>query len=444
MKKLLSVLLVIAMSVGMLAACGTSTPPAASSSIPPAPSSSAPSQETPAANEPVTLKWAMWDLDATAYYKPLVDAYVAKNPHITIEYVDLGSADFMTMLSTQLSGGADLDVLTIKDIPGYANLVKQNHLEPLSSYIASNGIDTSLYGGTVEQITVNNEVYALPFRSDFWLIFYNKDLFDKAGVPYPTNDMTLADYDALARKMTSGSGANKIYGNHYHTWRSAVQLFGILDGKNTIVDGTYNFLKPYYELILKQQDDGICQDYATLKTSSIHYSGVFYNNQIAMMNMGSWFIATQIQKVKEGESLATNWGLAKYPHPDGVPAGTTLGTITSLAVNANAKNKEAALEFMKFVTGPEGAAVIASTGTIPAIKNDEVIASIASMDGFPTDDASKEALKTYKTYLEMPMHEKSADIETVLNECHDNIMTKNTTIDEAINEMNTRIAEILK
>ena len=42
------------------------------------------------------------------------------------------------------------------------------------------------------------------------------------------------------------------------------------------------------------------------------------------------------------------------------------------------------------------------------------------------------------------MHEKSADIETVLNECHDNIMTKNTTIDEAINEMNTRIAEILK
>ena len=432
------------MSVGMLAACGQSTPPAASSSAPPAESSSAPTQEAPAANEPVTLKWAMWDFDATAYYKPLVDAYVAKNPHVTIEYVDLGSADFMTMLSTQLSGGADLDVLTIKDIPGYANLVKQNHLEPLNSYIASSGIDTSLYGGTVEQITVNNEVYALPFRSDFWLIFYNKDLFDKAGVPYPTNDMTLADYDALARKMTSGSGANKIYGNHYHTWRSAVQLFGILDGKNTIVDGTYDFLKPYYELILKQQDDGICQDYATLKTSSIHYSGVFYNNQIAMMNMGSWFIATQIQKVKEGESLATNWGLAKYPHPDGVPAGTTLGTITSLSVNANSKNKEAALDFMKFVTGPEGAAVIASTGTIPAIKNDEVIASIASMDGFPTDDASKEALKTYKTYLEMPMHEKSAEIETVLNECHDNIMTKNTTIDEAINEMNTRIAEILK
>ena len=46
----------------------------------------------------------------------------------------------------------------------------------------------------------------MPFRSDFWVLYYNKDLFDKAGVEYPSNDMTLEDYDALARKMTSGSG----------------------------------------------------------------------------------------------------------------------------------------------------------------------------------------------------------------------------------------------
>lgn len=451
MKKSLSMLLAIALLISMLAACGTSTEPAAKDSSTPAPEVSAsepvakaPETKEPETVEPVNLKWAIWDLDSTAYYKPLVDAYTAKNPNVTIEYVDLGSADYMTMLSTQLSGGADLDVLTIKDIPGYANLVKQNHLEPLNSYISSSGIDTSIYGGTTEQIQVNGEVFALPFRSDFWIVYYNKDLFDKAGVDYPTNDMTLDQYDELARKMTSGSGAEKIYGCHYHTWRSAVQLFGILDGKNTIVDGTYDFLKPYYERILKQQDDGICQDYATLKTSSTHYSGVFYNNQIAMMNMGSWFIATQIAKVKEGESLAKNWGLAKYPHPDGVAAGTTLGTITSLSVNSKSKNKDAALDFMNFVTGPEGAGVVAATGTIPAIKNDEVISLITAMDGFPTDNASKDALKTTKTYLEMPMHDKSADIETVLNECHDNIMTKNTTIDQAITDMNTRVAEILK
>ncbi|MDR1147138.1 MAG: sugar ABC transporter substrate-binding protein [Spirochaetaceae bacterium] len=391
----------------------------------------------------ITLKWALWDYDLTVYYRPLIDAYQAKNPQVRIETVDLGSADYMTVLGTQLSGGADLDVVCVKDIPGYANLVRQNRLEPLSGYIKTKGVDTVLYGGTTEQITVNGEVYALPFRSDFWLIFYNKDLFDAAGVPYPSNDITLDEYDALARRVTRGSGANKTYGAHYHTWRSAVQLFGILDGKNTIVDGTYDFLTPYYERVIKEQNEGIVQNYAALKTSGTHYSGAFFNNQIAMLNMGTWFITTQIDKVKTGESLSKNWGLAKYPHPAGVPAGTTLGTITSIAINRNSKNKDAALDFMRFISGPEGAVILAKLGTIPAIMNQEVINAIASIPGFPGDPESREALQVYRTYLEMPLHEKSADIEIVLNEAHDGIMTGNSTIAQGIKEMNDRVKVIL-
>jgi multiple sugar transport system substrate-binding protein len=393
----------------------------------------------------VILKWALWDWESTTYYKPLIEAYEAANPNVKIEYLDLGSTDYMTMLSIQLTGGDDsIDVVTIKDIPGYNNLVKADQLVDLKPYIKSSGIDTSLYGGTTEQITVDNALYGLPFRSDFWIVFYNKALFDKAGVPYPTNDMTFEEYDAIARKMTSGSGANKVYGCHYHTWRSAVQLFGILDGKNTIVDGTYNFLKPYYERVLKEQDDGICQSYASLKTTSTHYSGVFYNNSVAMMNMGSWFISTQIAKIKSGESQSTQWGLVKYPHAPGVKPGTTLGTITSVGVSAASKKQQAALDFVKFVSGPEGAAILAKTGTIPAIMSDEVIKTISSTDGFPSDPASAEALKTYKTYLEMPLHEKAGEIEVVLNAQHDNIMTKNTTIDEGIANMNKGVKDIIK
>ncbi len=443
LKRFCGMTLATALSVSLLAGCsGNNNNKEAAATNAPASSNAATASSGPS-QEPVTLKWALWDWEATAYYKPLIDAYKTAHPNVTIEYVDLGSTDYMTMLSTQLSGGADLDVLTIKDIPGYSNLVKQNHLEPLKTYMGDKSIDPSVYGGTVEQIEVNGEVYALPFRSDFWLIYYNKALFDKAGVDYPTNDMTFDQYDELARKMTSGSGSEKVYGAHYHTWRSAVQLFGILDGKNTVVGGNYDFLKPTYERILKEQEDGIVMDYATLKTSSTHYSGVFYNNSVAMMNMGSWFIATQIEKVKSGESQSKEWGIVKYPHPEGVEAGTTLGTITSLAVNQKSKHKEAALDFMNFVTGAEGAKVIASTGTIPAIKNDEVINSITSIDGFPSDENSKAALNTVQTYLEMPIHEKSADIEVILNEAHDNIMTKNSTIDEGLKDMNDRVGQLL-
>ena len=149
-----------------------------------------------------------------------------------------------------------------------------------------------------------------------------------------------------------------------------------------------------------------------------------------MMNMGSWFIPTQIEKVKSGESQATNWGIVKYPHPEGVSAGTTLGTITSVAVNA-ASSKKAAAE------------IIAKTGTFPAIKSDAVLDELAKMDGFPTDENSKEALKTTQVYLEMPMHDKAADIETILNEAHDGIMTGAMSVDEGIEKMNNEVGALL-
>ena len=50
--------------------------------------------------------------------------------------------------------------------------------------------------------------------------------------------MTFDEYDALAREMTDTTFGSQVYGAHYHTWRSAVQLFGVLDGKHTILDET--------------------------------------------------------------------------------------------------------------------------------------------------------------------------------------------------------------
>lgn len=306
------------------------------------------------------------------------------------------------------------------------------------------GIDASLYGGTVEQVTVDGEVYQLPFRSDFWVVYYNRDLFDAVGASYPTNDMTLEAYDALARSVVQGEGNDKAYGAHYHTWRSAVQLFGILDGQNTIVDGTYDFLAPYYEMILRQQDDGIVMDYATAVSTSSHYRDLFYNGKIAMMNMGTWQIATQIVAVKNGDTDVANWGIVKYPHPEGVEAGTTLGTITGLAVSKNAPNKETALDFLKFVTGEEGAAIVAATGTIPAIHTESIMAEIAATEGFPQDGNSIEALQTAQIYLEMPLHAKAGEIETVLNEEHTEIMTGNKSIEEGLASMNSRVSEVLQ
>lgn len=392
----------------------------------------------------VTLTWALWDKDKTTYYQPLIDGFKAKYPNVTINMKDLGSTDYQTALGTQLAGGdSGLDIVCVKDVPGYAAMTNAGQLEDLSSYIKANNIDTSQYGGLTDQLKVNGKLYELPFRSDFWIMYYNKDIFDKAGVAYPTNDMTLTQYDALARKVTSGSGNNKIYGSYFHTWRSTVELFGTLDGKHTVLDGDYSWMKPYYDLVLKEQDDGVTMPYATIKTSNTSYNSQFESNKIATLTMGSWFLSTLIADNKSGKSIAKNFGIVKYPHPDGVKAGTTIGTITALAVPTSTKNKAAALEFLKYVTGPDGAAIIAKTGTIPAIKSTEVVSAISGMDGFPSDQNSKDALQTAKMYLEMPMNSKASQIDTALQNDHDAIMTKSVTVDAGLKQMATDVKPLL-
>ncbi len=444
-KCLVSIATAAAMAVS-LTACGGgggSETTAAAGGEEPAGTTAAESVE--AAEGQTILKWSIWDKDLTAYYQPLVEEFEKQNPDLKIEMVDLGSSDYQTVLGTQLTGsGSDFDIVTIKDVPGYTTLVNKGVLEPLDEYIAADSVDLDAYKGLTDQITVDGKLYELPFRSDFWVVYYNKDVFDAAQVAYPTNDMTFEDYDALARQLTVDTPGQEVYGAHYHTWRSAVQLFGILDGKNTILDGTYDFLKPYYELVLAEQEDGVCQDYATLKTSNLHYSGAFSQGNVAMMNMGTWFISTMIEKIKSGEYTdCANWGIVKYPHADGVEPGSTLATITALSIPANAPHKDAAWKFVKFVCGEEGAEILANTGNIPALMTDDIAGMISAMDGFPTDEGSTEALQTANLYLEMPVSNKSSEIEIVLNEAHDNIMTGNSTIDEGIADMNEKVGAVL-
>ena len=451
MKKRLISLMMAAVMAGSLAGCGrgagadTTAPGTASGAESGTTEGTQTGTQAQDASGQSTIKWAMWDKDLTAYYKPLIEAFESGNPDIKVEMVDLGSSDYNTVLTTQLTGsGSGFDVVSIKDTPGYTTLVNKGILEPLDSYIEKDGVDLTGYKGLTDQIAVDGKLYELPFKSDFWVIYYNKDIFDKAGVEYPTNDMSFAQYDELAGKIANTEPGQEVYGSHYHTWRSTVQMFAMLDGKHTILDGKYDFLKPYYETILKEQEDGICQDYATLKTSNLHYSGAFSQGNIGMMNMGTWFISTLIEKVGSGEYTdCANWAIVKYPHAEGVEPGSTAAQITSLAIPASAPNKDAAWKFMQFVCGEEGAKVLASTGNFPAIMTDDIVSTVASTSGFPTDDASREALHTANLYLEMPVNAKSSEVEIVLNEAHDNIMTGNMTVDEGIADMEQKVAAVL-
>ena len=447
-KKLVSLLMVSTMAATMFAGCGSSEEAAPAEEATAEETTEAAAEETTdaAEGEAVTLNWAIWDQESTPYWEALEKAYEEKNPNVDIVLTDLGSTDYMTVLATELSGdGTDFDVVTIKDVPGYATLVQKNAIVSLDDYISADGVDLSLYNGATDQVTVDGSLYELPFRNDIWVLFYNKDLFDAAGVDYPTNDMTWDEYDKLAREVTDTTFGEQVYGAHYHTWRSTIGLMGCLDGEHSILDGEYDFMKPYYEMVLAEEKDGVCRTYSDLTTEGLHYSAAFSSGDTAMLNMGSWFISTMISNLQSGEydsSLCGNWGIVKYPHAEGVEAGSTLGTFTGIAITSATDKKDAAWDFVKFVSGEEGAAVMASTGNFPAIMTDEAMNTITSMEGFPTDENSKEALQTTNVYLEVPYADNVSEINTILDTYHAMIMKGECTVDEGIAHMNEEVQAI--
>ena len=436
MKKSISMLLAASMVGTMLAGCGASAPSSSAAA------SSAASTSTAAAPESVTLKLATWDNTSNNVVTDAVAAFEAANPNISVEIIDIPSADYTTKLSVMLNGGSDVDAFYIKDGDTAKSLVEKGQLADLSSYITTDGIDLAAYNGLAENFSFDGKQYALPARTDFYVMYYNKDIFDAAGVAYPTNDWTWDEFEETAKKLTSGEGANKIYGAAFHTWQACIQNWGVQDGKHTIMDYDtgYDFFKPYYEMALRMQDEGTVQDYGTLKTGNIHYSGPFAQGTVGMMPMGTWFMSVMIQKVKDGESNV-NWGIATLPHAEGVEAGYTVGSMTPLAINAASDKQDAAWELVKFITGEEGAASYAKNGAIPGRSNADSIAEIAKMEGMPADAA--EALTVKNISLDRPITDKVGEVNQMLGEEHSLIMLGELSVDEGLAEMAERAAEIV-
>ncbi|MBN2304636.1 MAG: sugar ABC transporter substrate-binding protein [Anaerolineae bacterium] len=393
------------------------------------------------AQDSITLKMTAWDVATTPYWQAVIDAYEAANPNVKVELIDLASADYGEVINVRLTGGDDTDIITVKDIPQYAAMLTRGQVIPLNDYIEAAGLDLSMYSGAADELIFEGSIYGLPFRSDIWILYYNKAIFDEAGLDYPANDITWEEFDALARQLTSGSGADKIYGAHFHVWRSCVQLATVQDGQNSIIAEDYSFMAPMYTMVTSMQKDGIAMDYGEQRAGNIHYSGPFKNGQVAMLPMGSWFIGSLIAAEKAGE-FDFDWGVGAFPHPEGVPAGTTAGTLTSLAINAKSNNKDAAWDFIKFYSGEEGAKALAATGNLPAVRTPDVLEIFASLDGVPAE--AIEALQTTTVRLELPMHPDVGEIEQILNEEHDLIMTRSVSVEEGLAEATERINEVLE
>ena len=393
------------------------------------------------AEEAKTLTVVTWDATTTPYLAAQKEAYEASHPGVTIEYVDVASQDYAIKTTTMLEGGDTSDVFMVKELDDIIKWQAQGFAAPLNSFVEATGYDLSGFVGTEANYSVDGELYAVPFRSDFWVLFYNKDLFDAAGVAYPTNDMTWDQYADIAMQLTDKDKG--IYGTHYHTWLSAVANWTVADGVNTLADRNYDDLLYFYQLYQKLEDAGACMAYSELKASGLHYSAAFANGNIAMLPMGYWYVSTLIGYNKDG-TCNFNWGITAVPHAEGVAAGSSFGNLTGAMINAKSEQKDLAWEYISWLGGPEGAKATASVGARPAWVSEDVAGAMSSVEGFPADETSKGALLPAAVAMEWPVAEKVADIKTIVNEEHSMIMAREITPEEGIEEMNERVAELFE
>lgn len=418
----------VAMSAGM-AACGSK--PAA--------------EEKLDENEKVEITFAGWSFDSTPEFQTLADAFMAEHKNITVTLKSYSADDYDKQLVGDISSKAQPDVFPIKNLQKYYTYATSQGLADLSDlaeeYKDDDNIDVSSY-------ELDGKYYAMPYRQDSWVLFYNKDMFEKAGVAAPDGTWTWDDYMNAAEELktklpAAGYDANSVYPTYHHNWRSVVQAFALAQTGYTPDDnffkGDFSYMKPYYERALKAQKDGLTIDWNTSKTTSVQYQAQFGTQKAAMLPMGTWFAATLVSQQASGDADQFNWGMAPIPqNPDEAASDkpVTFGDPTGLAVSANISGQKlaAAKEFVKWASGEGGSKALAEIGTTPAYFSDSVADVYFGVDGMATDDLTKSAWQNHDTKPENPVGKGGDKIGTLLDVAHSSIMTESQSVDDALAE----------
>ncbi len=400
------------------------------------------------ADGPVTLTLAGWSLASTPEFQTIADAYSAENPDVTVEVVEYPAGnDYDTALVADLAAGTAPDVYIIKNLKNYLTFQTGNQLLDISDVAAD--LDPAT-GGLEHYEVEDGGTYAVPYRQDSWVLFYNQDLFEQAGVAVPDGSWTWDDYAQAARDLTAAFTAegSSAVGTYQHNWQSTLQGFALAQAPGAdLFGGDYSWLAPYYERSLALQEEGAQTDYGTITTNSLTYQAQFGTQQAAMLPMGTWYAATLITQQESGEADDFAWGVAPIPQHDSSTTGTdatpvTFGDPTGMGINPAIDDAkvEAAKDFVRFAVGEGGAQALAEIGITPALLNDAVLDAYLGLEGMPTDELSRFAFQEHDTKPENPVAPETAAVQNILNDAHSAIMSGSVSVEDGLAEAENRVA----
>lgn len=330
--------------------------------------------------QPGTLTMWVWDENWARVIGASIEAWKANYcPGAEVNLSVQPWGQYWDLLATNAAAGDLPDVFNMSQDRFFFYASNETLLD-LQPYFDEAGVDTSLWGsGMIDPYRwgENRDLYAAPVNWDTIAIFYNKDMFDAAGLAYPTSDWTWDDFAAAAAALTDP--ANDVYGAAvYSEYQAGYPNFIASTGITPIINAArtectlddpesleaLNFLKGLY-------DAGYMPSISVMGGASADDSFNFWlAGRVAMVSGGSWKLPAAI------EQATFNWDVVQLPrNPD---SGRTRSILHSVGYVASARsaNPDLAANLIVFLASDEGQRFFAEGGGVapanPAMQDEWV------------------------------------------------------------------------
>jgi len=372
---LLSILLMAAL---FLSACAGATPtqaPKPTEAPTPAKTEAPAATQAPAGQgatgEQVEITFMAWGApEELAVWQKIVEEFQAANPGIKVNVEVSDWTSYWEKLKTLLAAKTPPDVFAM-DAPLYLDYQSRGSLLNLQPYIDKNpDLLKDVYPITLEAYKTPNGYYGLPRDFQTIVMFYNKDMFDKAGVPYPQPGWTWNDLREAAKKLTkdtNGDGKIDQYGFSSDLWDMELAWSeGIWSHAGEILspDKTQTLIgTPEARQAWQFFHDMMFTDKSMpdSNTTAQYGADLFQAGVAAMTPIGHWAVPGY---------ATTNFKWDVVPMPTGPAGQATSVNSAGFVVAKDSKHPDEAWKFIEYVLSPTGQSRLAEMGlAIPVLKS---------------------------------------------------------------------------
>jgi sn-glycerol 3-phosphate transport system substrate-binding protein len=289
--------------------------------------------------------WSSHPGKSTDVEKELISRFQQANPSLTVQLVDGGKnyEEVAQKFNAALSGGAVPDVVMLSDV-WWFNFALIGAIAPLDDLFSKASVNTSDYVDSLyNDYAWNNKHWALPYARSTPLFYYNKTVWQQAGLP-DRGPTSWQEFDEWGPRLQNVVGSGKLA----HGWGNATDYLGwTFQGPVRTFGGRYSD-----QFDLKFTESGTIAA-ANYLRSSIHdkkYAAI--SNDIAN-DFGAGIIASTIASTGDLSGIAANAkfpvGTAFLPAPNG-PGCVTGGTGLAIPAKISDERKVNALKFIDFIT----------------------------------------------------------------------------------------------